>query len=142
MKYQDFFSLYHIYNNPRLLSSTALWRGYWTQWEIKTGKLYLTARLFPSDDNTEELKSRINGTELRYDDQVVYPPNPILFDCYTNKLFVKTDFQWRKKLFNREEWETTYTIYDIKSGIVQNTTQCIIKQKAWKYLDHRKYCLN
>ena len=34
MKYQEAFSLYHIYKNPRIGASTALWRGYRAQWEI------------------------------------------------------------------------------------------------------------
>ncbi len=141
MKYQDFFSLYHIYKNPRILASTALWRGYRVQWEMKSGKLYLTSRLFSGDYYVRDFKERINDTKLHYDDKAIYPPEPILADWYTNKLFLQTDFQAKKILSGEIIKKTTYTIYDIKNGIVQNTKNCIVKETVGKYLDHQKYCL-
>ena len=141
MKYQDFFSLYHVYKNPRIGASTALWRGYRAQWAIKSGKLYLTARLFAGDYYVREFKGRIKDTELHHDDAAIYPPEPIFADWYTSKLFLQTDFQSKKISSGKTIRKTIYDIYNIRNGRILDIKKCVVEQKDYEFFDHKKYCL-
>ena len=103
---------------------------------IKSGKLYLTARLINKP-------GKIKGTELHYyENKTVYPPVPIFADWYTNKLFLQTDFQSEKISSDKRIRKTTYIIYNIKNGNALDIKKCTVKEKDYEYVDPKKYCLN